>query len=41
MFDEVRDQLQERSELGADIQILSGIEGEPEQIGFVLKALAG
>lgn len=39
--DEVRDQLQERSALGADIQILSGIEGEPEQIGFVLKALAG
>ena len=39
-LDEIREQLHERAALGADLQILSGIEGTQEDLRFILESLA-
>ena len=39
-LDEVREQLYERADLGADIQILSGLDGVAEDVRTILESLA-
>ena len=38
-LEEVREQLHERAELGADIQILSGLDGVAEDVRPILESL--